>query len=61
MTLESQHREWLQKNPDKSLTFEEWKSTILQDYIQGALASIESEKDPDSPYCPVCTGCGEVR
>ena len=50
MTLEAQHREWQTLNPDIQLTFEEWKDTILHDYIQNALKSIEKyEQQTNQP------------
>jgi hypothetical protein len=57
-TLESQYWKFLEDNPGSTITFDEW-NIKLGEQIQKGIDKTEEIKDNYSPYCPVCSGCGE--
>lgn len=45
MTLESQHKQYLEQNPDSNLTFLEWKEQVLVPRILAAMNQIHDIED----------------
>lgn len=76
MTLENQHKQYLEQNPDSTFTFFEWKEQVLVPRILDAINQIheiEEEKNltiknnqqdeapPPVQICKTCAGKGAVR